>query len=139
MPVGSDVAIRPVAPRKVEGMAMTREEIAPDSTAPGANNSEFKLFYTDSIDQVTNLVAVGTDDSLYLVPAEPGGWLNRSPYDGQKGNLTLVSPTKAAFLVKYLYGDIGFVRVAPTEEIERAPQVSSGGLDDLEGFMFGLV
>lgn len=128
---------------------MTREEKVPTvptvptaptaPTARGANKSEFKLFYLDSVEQVTNLVAVGTDGSHYLVPAEPGGWLNRSPYNGRKGDLTPVSPTKAAFLIKYLYGDIGFVRVAPAGEIEPAPQVPPDGLDDLEAFLFGLV
>jgi hypothetical protein len=120
-------------------MAMMREETALNAPAPGANNSEVKLFYPDSIEQVTNLVAVGTDDCLYLVPAEPGGWLNRSQYNGRKGHLTPVSPAKAAFLIKYLYGDIGFVRVASAAEIEHAPQVPPGGLDDLEVSLFGLI
>jgi len=105
-------------------MTMTRAETARESSAPtaqGANNSEFKLFYPDSIEQVTNLVAVGTDGSHYLIPAEPGGWLHRSPYDGRKEDLTQVSSTRAAFLIKYLYGDIGFVRVAGAGEIGRAP------------------
>ncbi len=100
---------------------MTQEVTVPDTMAPGANNNESKFFYLDSVGVVTDLVVVGTDDSLYLVPAEPGGWLKRSRYDGQKADLTRVSSTKAAFLMKYLYGDIGLVRMLMAEEIEHAP------------------
>jgi hypothetical protein len=102
-------------------MVMTREATTPDTMTPAENNSESRFFYLDSTGPVTDLVAVGTDGSLYLVPAEPGGWLKRSRYDGQKTDLTRVSSTKAAFLTKYLYGDIGLVQMLITEEVESAP------------------
>jgi hypothetical protein len=57
-------------------------------------------------------IALGSDGSLYVVPAEPGGWLTRKKYDGSIDRLVRVSPTKARTIAWYLYGDLGQVTIA---------------------------
>ena len=52
-------------------------------------------------------IALGSDGSLYIAPAEPGGWLQRKKYQGSIDQLVPVSPTKARTIAWYLYGDLG--------------------------------
>jgi hypothetical protein len=54
----------------------------------------------------------GSDGSLYVAPAEPGGWLQRKKYQGSVDQLVQVSPTKARTIAWYLYGDLGQVKIA---------------------------
>jgi hypothetical protein len=51
----------------------------------------------------------GTDSKLYLVPAEPGGWLRRCDYQGQIEKLKAVSQKKARSICWTVYGDVGRV------------------------------
>ena len=57
-------------------------------------------------------IALGSDGSLYIAPAEPGGWLQRKKYQGSVDQLVPVSPTKARTVAWYLYGDLGDVKIA---------------------------
>jgi hypothetical protein len=57
-------------------------------------------------------IALGSDGSLYIAPAEPGGWLQRKKYQGPMDQLVQVSPTKARTIAWYLYGDLGQVTIA---------------------------
>lgn len=91
---------------------MTPDTVTTSIMATEASSEGYKLYYPDGKYLVPNLVAEGTDGSLYLVPSEPGGWLKRWIYEGPKRNLTPVSRAKAASLIRYLYGDIGSVQVA---------------------------
>ncbi len=50
-------------------------------------------------------VIVGTDGTLFKVPAEPGGWLRRNPYEGCLDVLTPVSAQKAEYIVWLTYAD----------------------------------
>jgi len=58
------------------------------------------------------LVAEGTDGSLYRVPSEPGGWMQRAEYGGCRDNLKPISPQEAQTRVWVMYGDIGVIRIA---------------------------
>jgi hypothetical protein len=51
----------------------------------------------------------GTDNILYVVPAEPGGWLRRSEYQGQMEKLKAVSQEEARSICWMMYGDVGRV------------------------------
>ncbi|HEX9987528.1 MAG TPA: hypothetical protein VGE45_03510 [Chloroflexia bacterium] len=41
----------------------------------------------------------GDEGELYRVPAEPNGWLKRTPFQGQSQKLTWVPAPKAAFVL----------------------------------------
>jgi hypothetical protein len=49
----------------------------------------------------------GTDGNLYVVPAEPGGWMRRSPYEGQLETLRTLSQEEARSVCWIVYGDVG--------------------------------
>jgi hypothetical protein len=51
----------------------------------------------------------GTDSNLYVVPAEPGGWMRRSEYEGQIEKLKAVSQEEARSICWTVYGDVGRV------------------------------
>ena len=51
----------------------------------------------------------GTDGNLYMVPAEPGGWLRRSDYQGQIERLKAISQEEARSICWTVYGDVGRV------------------------------
>ena len=51
----------------------------------------------------------GTDGNLYLVPAEPGGWLRRSEYQGHIEKRRAVSQEEARSICWTVYGDVGRV------------------------------
>ena len=50
-------------------------------------------------------IVEGEDGTLYRVPAEPGGWLRRSPYDRQPNKLTLVPSREASVRVRLTCAD----------------------------------
>ena len=51
----------------------------------------------------------GTDRNLYVVPAEPGGWMRRSEYQGQTEKLKAISQEQARSICWSVYGDVGRV------------------------------
>ena len=53
----------------------------------------------------------GSDSNLYVVPAEPGGWLRRFEYQGQIEKLKEVSQKKARSICWTVYGDVGRVSI----------------------------
>lgn len=57
-------------------------------------------------------IAEGTDGALYKVPSEPGGWMRRDVYEGQRTDLKPIPPQKARSSVWFAYGDIGTVKIA---------------------------
>ena len=48
----------------------------------------------------------GEDGKLYVVPAEPEGWLSRVPYTGQPHRLVPVCPQKAEAVVRLTSADL---------------------------------
>lgn len=71
-----------------------------------------KIYYPDEALFVMNWIAEGSDGNLYVVPAEPGGWLRHNGYEGPKVGLKpLVSP-KASTVSWFVYGDVGPVTIA---------------------------
>ena len=55
---------------------------------------------------------VGEVKRLYVVPAEPGGWLRRDRYEERGEQLNPVSAQKARTITWYVYGDVGQVTIA---------------------------
>ena len=51
----------------------------------------------------------GTDGNLYVVSAEPGGWLRRTEYQGQIEKRRAVSQEEARSICWTVYGDVGRV------------------------------
>ena len=51
----------------------------------------------------------GTDGNLYTVPADPGGWLRRSEYQGQVEKRKAISQEDARSICWTVYGDVGRV------------------------------
>jgi hypothetical protein len=86
-----------------------REQSVMTATAP-------KVYYTDNSPLPTNWIAEGSDGCLYMVPAEPGGWLRRDRYDACDEELNPVSPQKARTITWYVYGDVGQVTIAGASE-----------------------
>jgi hypothetical protein len=81
-------------------------EIDPDvDTQPKLYDVEQKSFHM-------TWVAEGTDGELYLVPAEAGGWLRRSAYNGPREGLAPISPERARTIMWFVYGDIGPVTIS---------------------------
>ncbi|HEX8219879.1 MAG TPA: hypothetical protein VF914_11810 [Chloroflexia bacterium] len=71
-----------------------------------------RIFYADEMPFVMNWIAEGTDGNLYLVPAEPGGWLRRDGYQGPREELKPLTPPKASTIAWFVYGDVGPVTIA---------------------------
>jgi hypothetical protein len=82
-----------------------REQTATLQPAP-------KVYYTDNSPLPANWIAEGSDGYLYVVPAEPGGWLRRDRYEPHDEALNPVSPQKARTITWYVYGDVGQVTIA---------------------------
>lgn len=74
-----------------------------------------RVYYANHATFMADWIAEGTDGNLYTVPAEPGGWLRRTPYEGQSHALTPVCAQKASTIVWFVYGDVGRVRIADGE------------------------
>jgi len=54
-------------------------------------------------------IVEGTDRHLYVVPAEPGGWMRRCEYHGPIQKLEVVSQKEARSICWSAYGDVGRV------------------------------
>jgi len=89
-------------------MALNEENI---QTGVSTDSSP-KVYYSDNSPLLVNWIAEGTDGCLYVVPAEPGGWLRRDRYDAQGEQLNQVSAQKARTITWYVYGDVGQVTIA---------------------------
>jgi hypothetical protein len=63
------------------------------------------LHLSDGTPLYLEWVIVGTDGTLNRVPAEPGGWLRRSQYDGCLDVLTPVSAQRAEYIIWLTYAD----------------------------------
>lgn len=71
-----------------------------------------RIFYLENSTYIMNWVAEGSDGRLYIVPAEPGGWLRRNDYRGSQEDLVPLSTHKATTIAWYVYGDVGKVTIA---------------------------
>ncbi len=69
------------------------------------------IYYMEQKPFVDTWIAEGTDGILYLVPAEPGGWLHRDTCQRCKEQLVPVSQTKAITIKWFVYGDVGVVTI----------------------------
>ena len=74
-----------------------------------STDSSPKVYYSDNSPLLANWIAEGTDGCLYVVPAEPGGWLRRSDYQGQIERLKAISQEEARSICWTVYGDVGRV------------------------------
>lgn len=71
-----------------------------------------RIFYVNETECIMNWVAEGSDGHLYVVPAEPGGWLRRNDYRGPQESLVPLSAPKAVTIEWYIYGDVGQMTIA---------------------------
>lgn len=71
-----------------------------------------KIYYPDEALFVMNWIAEGSDGNLYVVPAEPGGWLRRDGYEGRSDDLKPLTLPKASTVSWFVYGDVGPVTIA---------------------------
>jgi hypothetical protein len=71
-----------------------------------------KVYYRPGTRISSDWIAEGSDGDLYLVPAEPGGWLRRELYVGPVDDLSRVPDEQAGTVVWYVYGDVGPVTIA---------------------------
>jgi hypothetical protein len=69
----------------------------------------YSAYYASDKPLQLEWIIEGTDSKLYLVPAEPGGWMRRSEYQGQSDKLREVSQKKARHICWTVYGDVGRV------------------------------
>ena len=72
--------------------------------------SEFYRVYPVSdqpLQMQSEWIIEGKDGTLYVVPAEPGGWMRRSEYARQAEQLQAVSQEEARSICWTLYGDVG--------------------------------
>jgi hypothetical protein len=77
-------------------------EITPES---------YRVYYATDEPLQLEWIIEGTDGKLYVVPAEPGGWLRRSEYQGPLGKLKAVPQEEARYICWTVYGDVGRVTV----------------------------
>jgi hypothetical protein len=81
------------------------------------NDAAPLLFSEAGLGSTIYWIAQGTDGDLYLVPDQPGGWLQRSGYDGGMDGLVPVAPEEASTIAWFLYGDVGRVSIARTKRV----------------------
>ena len=82
---------------------------AREVTALDATPELYRVYCTYGKLPQLEWIIEGTDSNLYVVPAEPGGWLRRSEYQGQIEKLKVVSQKKAHSICWTMYGDVGRV------------------------------
>ena len=68
--------------------------------------SDPELYVEGSIPLYLNWIVEGADGSLYVVPAEAGGWWKRSQYGGLNEKLEAVSPEKARTILHLVAGSL---------------------------------
>ncbi|HYO48800.1 MAG TPA: hypothetical protein VEW94_03020 [Chloroflexia bacterium] len=71
---------------------------------PGAERRVYRtehapLRLADGTPLYLEWIIEGDEGDLYRVPAEPNGWLKRTPFQGQPQKLTRVPTPKAAFVL----------------------------------------
>lgn len=71
-----------------------------------------RIYYAEDVPFIMNWVAEGTDGRLYVVPAQPGGWLQRDDFKGCPDELVPVSQPKASTIAWFVYGDVGNITIA---------------------------
>ena len=76
---------------------------------PDPTPEPFRVYLSKNDILEFDWIIKGTDNKLYLVPAEPGGWLRRTEYMGQVDDLKAVSQRKARSICWTVYGDVGRV------------------------------
>ena len=78
-------------------------------TALEATPEPYRVYHANDAPLQLEWIIEGTDSNLYVVPADPGGWLRRSEYQGQTEKLKAVSQEKARSICWSVYGDVGRV------------------------------
>ena len=91
-----------------EGLKMVRVT-ARRQSASEATPEPYRVYHAIDAQLQPEWIIEGTDSNLYVVPADPGGWLQRSEYQGQIENLEAVSQEKARSICWSMYGDVGRV------------------------------
>lgn len=67
----------------------------------------YSVYQASDDESQSEWIIEGTDGQLYVVPAEPGGWMRRSEYEGQREKLKAVSQEEARSICWSVYGDVG--------------------------------
>jgi hypothetical protein len=71
----------------------------------------YSIYHANHRPRRLEWIIQGTDSKLYVVPAEAGGWMRRSEYQGQVEQLKAVSQKKACSICWKVYGDVGRVTI----------------------------
>lgn len=71
----------------------------------------YRVYYATDKPLPLEWIIEGTDSKLYVVPAEPGGWLQRSEYQGTLEELKAASQEEARYICWVAYGDVGRVNI----------------------------
>lgn len=74
---------------------------------PEATSEFYRVYPMNDEPLQIEWIIQGRDDTLYVVPAEPGGWMRRSQYSGQTKKLKAVSQDEARSICWTVYGDVG--------------------------------
>ena len=98
-------------PPEKGGAKLLTFEAEMETRAKSLAETEPKLYYADHRSFLVEWIAEGTVGNLYLVPAEPGGWLRRAGYNGPRDELAAVRPEKARTIMWFVYGDVGPVTI----------------------------
>ena len=92
-----------------EGISSPQTDSMPGAIAASSSSATYQVYrINDELPEVEWIVQ-GTDGTLYLVPAEPGGWMQRSEYTGQIAKLHTLSQEDARSVCWTVYGDVGRV------------------------------
>ncbi len=87
--------------------------------------SDPELYVEGSTPLYLNWIVEGADGSLYMVPAEAGGWWKRSQYDRLNEKLEGVTPEKARTILHLVAGSLvafGLVEDRRPQDRHRAQQ-----------------
>jgi hypothetical protein len=81
----------------------------PGAIPPSRSSEAYEVYRVSDESPEVQWIMQGTDGKLYVVPAEPGGWMLRSEFGGRIERLQVLSQEEARSVCWTVYGDVGQV------------------------------